>query len=542
VVRSNASSSPIAQSLRVRLRPSFEAARPWLPVGALALGAVVWALRAATAPAEYRASATPAQPEAARASLTPAAAHAGEALNPARALALSSDDARALCLAAVPADSGVRSLLLGNMAKARAFSDRPDAWVDVGMAWMRQLRATRDPGYALNADACARVALEIAPDQRRALGLSAQVRLDAHEFARAREIAEAVLAREPEDAGALGTLSDAALELGDVSTASAAAQRLLDVAPGLGAYARASYLRWLHGDEPGALEMARLAIDAAGDPDEVDARAWVLVQTAHLFWHRGDVEGAAAGYRMALDVRAGYAPALLGLGKVAIAEQRYRDAAEQLSRALAGHADVETAALLGEVLQQLNDPAGAARNEAQVEQLGRHDRRAHALFLAGHRVDAARAERAVLLARAEREVRGDVYTEDALGWALYAAGQLEEAEQHAERATRLGTRDALLDYHLGAIRVARGKLAEGKAALDRALRQNPHFDRAGAADARRLLVGETRSPRRVFPDVEEGPSAECPIGPGSTRPSPAQRGCGEPGTNLGHEVLERAGS
>jgi hypothetical protein len=59
--------------------------------------------------------------------------------------------------------------------------------------------------------------------------------------------------------------------------------------------------------------------------------------------------------------------------------------------------------------------------------------------------------------------------------------------------------------------------------------------------AENRLGGETRrlsgEPRRVSTDVEEGPSAECPIGPGSTRPSPAQRGCGEPGTNLGHEVL-----
>jgi bifunctional non-homologous end joining protein LigD len=55
------------------------------------------------------------------------------------------------------------------------------------------------------------------------------------------------------------------------------------------------------------------------------------------------------------------------------------------------------------------------------------------------------------------------------------------------------------------------------------------------------LVGETRSPRRVSPHVEEGPSADCPIGPGSTCPSPAQRGRGEPGTNLGHEVLVFAG-
>jgi predicted metal-binding protein len=51
------------------------------------------------------------------------------------------------------------------------------------------------------------------------------------------------------------------------------------------------------------------------------------------------------------------------------------------------------------------------------------------------------------------------------------------------------------------------------------------------------LVGETRSPRRVSPNVEEIPNADMPIWPGSTRPSPAQRGRGEPGTDLGHEVL-----
>jgi DNA-binding winged helix-turn-helix (wHTH) protein/tetratricopeptide (TPR) repeat protein len=58
-----------------------------------------------------------------------------------------------------------------------------------------------------------------------------------------------------------------------------------------------------------------------------------------------------------------------------------------------------------------------------------------------------------------------------------------------------------------------------------------------------LLAGgplrETRSPRRVSTDVEEGPNAKCPIGSGSTCPSPAQRGRGEPGTNPGHEALLR---
>jgi pyrrolidone-carboxylate peptidase len=54
------------------------------------------------------------------------------------------------------------------------------------------------------------------------------------------------------------------------------------------------------------------------------------------------------------------------------------------------------------------------------------------------------------------------------------------------------------------------------------------------------LPGETRSPRRVSTHVEEVPSAECPIEPGSTCPRGAA-GCGEPGTNLGHEVLAKGG-
>jgi tetratricopeptide (TPR) repeat protein len=513
VVRSNVSSLQTAASAsrRDRWRASIVAVRPWLPLAALALGAALVASieqsrveareRSALATAASGSASSPSGssvptsvgPSTSNASTASTASSAPAASNietPAAtrnargALALSPDDARALCLASVPADSRVRSTLLGNMAKARAFADRPDAWVDVGQAWMRQLRSSGDSGYAVHADACARVALEIAPDQRHALGLSAQVRLDAHEFARAREIAEAVLGREPDDVGALGTLSDAALELGDVRAATDAAQKLLELAPGLGAYSRASYLRWLSGDERGALEMARLAIDSAGDPDELDARAWILVQTAHLFWHRGDVEGAEAGYRMALEVRSEYAPAWLGLGKVAIAQERYREAAEHLGRALAAHADVETAALLSEVLHQLEDAPGAARHAALVEELGRHDRRALALFLANRRSEPARA---IELARAELGVRGDVYTEDALAWALHAAGQLPEAEKYAERALRLGTRDALLLYHLGTIRIARGKVAAGKALLEQALMQNAHFDRTGAVEARRLL-------------------------------------------------------
>jgi hypothetical protein len=77
--------------------------------------------------------------------------------------------------------------------------------------------------------------------------------------------------------------------------------------------------------------------------------------------------------------------------------------------------------------------------------------------------------------------------------------------------------------------------------IERALAASP--DVINTDEPFGALVGETRSyseePRRVSPNVEEVPNAECPIGTGSTCPSPAQRGRGELGTNLGHEVLGR---
>lgn len=72
-------------------------------------------------------------------------------------------------------------------------------------------------------------------------------------------------------------------------------------------------------------------------------------------------------------------------------------------------------------------------------------------------------------------------------------------------------------------------------ALERELFESHAFRRVVSGVAPTLDV-ELLSFEEVRPNVEEGPSAEGPIGPRSTRPHSAA-GCGEPGTNLGHEAL-----
>jgi Flp pilus assembly protein TadD len=100
-------------------------------------------------------------------------------------------------------------------------------------------------------------------------------------------------------------------------------------------------------------------------------------------------------------------------------------------------------------------------------------------------------ERALALARAERQTRGDIYTDDALAWALYRNGEFERALESIERARRLGTRDARLLFHHGAILIAAGQTRAGKKLIEQALAQNPKFGPEAATEAARLLAGRT---------------------------------------------------
>jgi tetratricopeptide (TPR) repeat protein len=71
-----------------------------------------------------------------------------------------------------------------------------------------------------------------------------------------------------------------------------------------------------------------------------------------------------------------------------------------------------------------------------------------ALFYADHDM---KLTEALDLAQKELEVRHDVYTWDALAWALYKNGKLTEAAKASEKAMQFGTRDSLLLFHAGMI-------------------------------------------------------------------------------------------
>jgi tetratricopeptide (TPR) repeat protein len=266
---------------------------------------------------------------------------------------------------------------------------------------------------------------------------------------------------------------------------------MVDLKPNLPSYSRASYLRWLQGDLPAARDFVRRAIDAGNDRHDPEPRAWAIVQGATYFWHEGDYDGADAGFELALSAVTEYPPALVGRARVALARGDGARAAELLARAYAQSPLVATAWWLGDARSMAGDDAGASAAYALVEQRGRAvDPRTLSSFWSTKN---RRPEDALALARAEMNVRADVYTCDALAWALYRAGRYAEARQASDRALRLGTRDATLIYHAGAIRIAAGELREGDLFVKKALALNPKFDVTGAPEAERLVGGARAS-------------------------------------------------
>ncbi len=96
-------------------------------------------------------------------------------------------------------------------------------------------------------------------------------------------------------------------------------------------------------------------------------------------------------------------------------------------------------------------------------------------------------EEALSLAQEELKLRQDIYTQDALCWALYRAGKWPEARAASDKAMALKTKDARILYHAGAIRMAMGEAKEGKKLIQKALALNPQFDFTGAKEAKDLL-------------------------------------------------------
>jgi hypothetical protein len=110
--------------------------------------------------------------------------------------------------------------------------------------------------------------------------------------------------------------------------------------------------------------------------------------------------------------------------------------------------------LLADALRAVGDNAGAAAVEARLVAHGEAgDPRTYSLFLSTRHEDPSDAKR---LAVAELSNRGDIFTEDALAWALDSSGDYAAADTAIQAALSAKTKDARLFLHAGDIALNRG--------------------------------------------------------------------------------------
>ena len=262
-----------------------------------------------------------------------------------------------------------------------------------------------------------------------------------------------------------GLLGDVLMEQGSLSEAADAYQQMMDRKPGPEAYARGAHLRWLRGDRKGAVALMEDAVRAMGTRNPT-TKSWALATLGRFYFELGELADASALAERALRLRPEDADGRALEARIALAEGDYQNAIDALRSAVDSEPLPLHRWLLIDALRvgnQLEEARAMARSL-----VSRHaeaiDPRGLSLFLATYGIEPARA---VALAQAELEVRRDVYTLDAMGWALHIAGRSDEARSFVEQSLAAGTQDPRLHLHAGLVSEAL-EPSSGEAMLARA--------------------------------------------------------------------------
>ncbi len=314
------------------------------------------------------------------------------------------------------------------------------AGVRLADALLRQARVLSNPGLAIRAELVLRTALASNPERYDARRMLATVLLSQHKFRDSIQEAERCQQVRPADAWLFGILGDAHLELGEYDAAFAAFDRMAAIRPDAASYARISYARELQGNLDEAIRLMSMALEATG-PNDPESIAWHHAQLGHLHLTQGNLDAAARDYAHADYVFPDHPFAIEGRARVASARGQHADALALAERAIATAPSPSLLAFSADQLRALGRGAEADRADALAEAAWRTDAPEPArlaLFLAqrGRNLDEA-----VALAESTLRDRDDIFTNDALAWAYYRAGRIDDAVRASARAMRTGVQN-----------------------------------------------------------------------------------------------------
>lgn len=346
-----------------------------------------------------------------------------------------------------------------DIARSRLSIDDTDTSAALRLAevLLRQARVEMDAAHALEAERVLKRALKHEPGEYSALKMLGAVYLSQHRFADALDVAKRAIAVSPEDAWNYGVLGDAYVELGEYDRAFDAFETMVNRRPDAASYARVAYAHELQGRLSEALRHIRIATEATSAHDP-EALAWHYAQLGNLLLQMGRVDAAAQEFARANHAFRDHPYARVGLARVAAARGHYAKALVLYRSLMADAPTPELAASIGDVLAYSGDAQGAKAMYERAETLEREgwaseepQPAALARMLAERGLKTAEA---VTLAEEAARSRTDIFTMDALAWAYFQAGRLQDAQAAAVQARRTGTADRRILCHTNAIEAA----------------------------------------------------------------------------------------
>jgi tetratricopeptide (TPR) repeat protein len=363
--------------------------------------------------------------------------------------------------------------------------NRYQALNDLALALVRRARETGDDTYFHQARVAVESSLRIQPGNFEAQQAEVALLLGEQKYRAALEAAQALNHRMPDALLTWGYIAEAEAALGDYQQAEEAAQWMMNLRPGnLPAYLAGAALRQDWGDVDGALDFLSKALQQT-PPFETEESAWILTRMARFHRQAGRPGTSEVLLQQALKTFPDYYLSLEELAEVRLAQHRYPAAVQLLDQRNRRFASPSSRLLAAEALERGGRPAEANRMYTEFERAARArislPNNANGELIAYYVEHAHQPQEALRIARLEMESRHDVWTLDAFAWALYANHHYPEACQQIEKALAVGTRDAVLFYHAGAIEAASGKRAEAVRYFERSLDLNPTSDVAEAA-------------------------------------------------------------
>ncbi len=390
-----------------------------------------------------------------------------------------------------PAEQGVERAQKILAAKPNDY----EAYNALALALSRRARETSDPKFYAQAEEALQKSFAISPGNLDGARIHVWLLLGRHEFASALEEATVLNKKTPDDVMVYGFLTDANVELGKYKDAETSAQWMLNLrGANVPSLTRAAYLRELFGDDEGAVELMEMALQSVA-PEEVEDRAWITTQIAHVKLASGKPKQAEALLQQALAEFPNYHYALGNLAKVRIQQGRYDEAVELYRQRYTAAPHAENLYDLADALQLSGKSDEAAKAFAEFEQKSlaesaRADNSNHELVFY-YADDAKQPQKALEVARREYARRQDVFTLDCYAWALYVNGDYSEAREQIQRALAVGIQDAKLLRHAGEISLKLGDTV----AAQRYLHQATDLNAPESTQARLILASQVQQHR-----------------------------------------------